>query len=148
MSLAVFTARVSSRDTDRFDVTRKSGGPQGEPFAPSWAILRPALDARKEAERMHTMVIRAAEKATGGKLDRQSKEDGLAMLVAPLWAAYVPAYRLEMLASYRAHRAAWEALLARPRVVLCCYCGSSTWCHRRLLAGYLAKLGATDGGEL
>lgn len=42
MRAEVWTARVSSRDPDRFDITRGSGGAQGDPFAPSWAILRPA----------------------------------------------------------------------------------------------------------
>lgn len=46
MSLIVYTSRISSRDPDRFDVTRKSGKEDGLAFAPSWAILRPALEVR------------------------------------------------------------------------------------------------------
>lgn len=50
MSLDVFTARISSRDPDRFDITRKSGGAAGVIFAPSWAILRPALARMKSGD--------------------------------------------------------------------------------------------------
>lgn len=45
MALQVWTARISSRDSDRFDITRKSGE---KAFAPSWGTLRPVLEARKE----------------------------------------------------------------------------------------------------
>ena len=64
-----------------------------------------------------------------------------------LWSAYVHAYRHEMRASYKAHRAAWDALLARERVTLVCYCTDAEHCHRRVLARILVKLGATDQGE-
>ena len=61
MSLIVHTARVSYGGADRLDVTRKSAGPEGIVFAPSWAILRPALDLLKCAE---TWARRAATRAT------------------------------------------------------------------------------------
>lgn len=44
MPLAVWTARISTKDSDAFDVTRKSGNPT---FAPSWKILGPMLDIRR-----------------------------------------------------------------------------------------------------
>lgn len=44
MPLAVWTARISTKDPDALDVTRKSGDPT---FAPSWTILRPVLDRRR-----------------------------------------------------------------------------------------------------
>jgi hypothetical protein len=44
MSLEVWTARVSTRDPDVFDVTRKTGH---FAFAPSWALLCPLLDDRR-----------------------------------------------------------------------------------------------------
>ena len=43
MTTRVYTARISYRGTDRLDVTRKSAKADGLPFAPSWAILGPAL---------------------------------------------------------------------------------------------------------
>lgn len=64
------------------------------------------------------------------------------------WALYVPAFRAEMLASYRRRRPSWDWLLSQPEVTLCCYCRDPDRCHRRLLAGtILPKLGAVDGGE-
>jgi len=61
---------------------------------------------------------------------------------------YTAAYHQLMLTSYRLHRDKWEELLARSRVVLVCFCPSGTFCHRTLLAGYMQKLGAKNGGEL
>jgi len=57
------------------------------------------------------------------------------------WAFYAPRYVDEMRRSWRAHRAAWQGLLARERVVLVCYCPMPGNCHRSLLAGILLKLG-------
>jgi uncharacterized protein YeaO (DUF488 family) len=57
-------------------------------------------------------------------------------------------YVAEMRVSYRERRAAWVELLAKPRVVLACYCDSPVRCHRRLLAAILEKLGAEVRGEL
>ena len=128
MSLDVWSARVSSRDPDRLDITRKSGGPAGVIFAPSWRILRPALDR-----------IRIASQMDG---------PGREAMEADTWARYVPAYLAEMRASYKADRAAWDALLARPRVVLACYCTDPRRCHRTVLGrDILPRLGATWCGE-
>jgi len=120
--LRVRTARVTYSRPDRLDITRKSAGPDGLPFAPSWSILRPAL-----------ALLRS------GRMDASG------------WAAYVDRYTDEMRASYRDNHAAWSALLARPAVVLVCYCSitpARPWCHRRVLAGLLAKCGARDDGEV
>lgn len=115
MTLRIHTARITYRGADRLDITRKSAPPEGMPFAPSWAILGPALKARKEG-----------------------RED---------WPSYVAAYTAEMRASYQQKRTAWDALLARGEVTLCCYCTDGDRCHRRILAGILTKLGAIDEGE-
>jgi uncharacterized protein YeaO (DUF488 family) len=113
----VHTARVSTSDPDRFDITRKSGA---FAFAPSWPLLRPYL-AKRQA----------------GTL---TPED---------WPAYVEAYTAEMRESYRGKRAEWAALLARPRVVLVCYCTDPNECHRTILArDILPKFGATYVGEI
>jgi hypothetical protein len=130
----VWTARIVSKDPDRFDVTRKSGGAAGTVFAPSWAILSPALAARKEAQRL----------LTGIPLYQAA-----ALVERNAWESYVPAFMAEMRGSYKAHRAAWESLLARDRVVLVCYCTDPHRCHRTLLArDILSTLGATYRGEV
>jgi hypothetical protein len=133
-SLLVHTARISCRDPDRLDITRKSGGPAGIPFAPSWDILQPVLEARRKTAKFDLRIPEHAREAE--RLEEEA------------WAAYVPAFTEEMRRSYRRHRGHWDALLARSRVVLVCYCVDEDGCHRRLLAKMLEKLGATDGGEL
>jgi hypothetical protein len=131
MGLIVQTARVSYGGSDRLDITRKSGGPEGVVFAPSWAILRPTLDARERWKREGTPACNHTVESGG------------------LWYAYEKAFLAEMRDSYRLNRGTWDALLARGRVVLCCYCADPNQCHRRILAGtVLAKLGATDAGEV
>ena len=119
MTLHAYSARINSADPDRLDVTRKSGT-AGLPFAPSWDILAPALRARRT--------------------------DGASTEL--YWPRFAERYRAEMRVSYRAQRPAWDALLAQGRVVLVCYCVDAEHCHRALLRGILAKLGARDGGEL
>lgn len=115
MTLHVFTARIEHRDPDALDITRMTGNPA---FAPSWAILKPALAGMRAGD-------------------------------AAAWDAYVPAYLAEMRESYRRDRAEWDALLARERVVLCCYCVDSTRCHRTVLGRtVLTTLGAFFLGEL
>lgn len=124
MTLQIFTARIGCRDADVLDVTRagaeKRPGP-GSAFAPSRALLNPYI-ARRRAGR----------------------------LTAADWQEYSERYREEMRQSYRANRAAWDALLARDRVVLACYCVAipEIQCHRVLLARILEQLGAVYGGEL
>lgn len=122
MSLQVYTARVGCKDSDAFDVSRKSGT-AGLFLAPSWTILRPALDARRTGDE---------------DIEREA------------WERYVPAYLDEMRHSYKRNRAQWDALLARSRIVALCYCTNGRYrCHRGLLAEQiLTKLGAIDGGEL
>lgn len=119
MPLQVHTARINIKDPDRLDITRKSGT-EGLFLAPSWNILGPALLARKS-----------------GTPDIE------------WWGFYVKAYLLEMRDSYRKEREKWEALLAQPRVVICCYCNHPEHCHRHLLrTRVFPKLGAVDCGEI
>lgn len=134
MTVQVYTARVSYRGPDRLDVTRKSAPPEGLVFAPSWAILRPALDALAVARSM-----RAAAEHAG----TQRPDD------AVLAESCVEMERAaEMRESYRRKRAAWNALLARDEVTLCCYCTDPEACHRTLLARkILPCLGAVYVGE-
>ncbi len=116
MSLKVWTDRISSKDPDAFDVTRKSGH---KAFAPSWKILGPALDRRRSGREV-------------------TDEE---------WKAYAAAYYEEMALSRKREPDVWATLLARPRVVLTCYCTNVSRCHRTLLARLLEKLGATFEGE-
>ena len=53
MTLQVYTARIGrwmKGEPDAIDITRKSARPEWLFLAPSWAILRPALEARKKAD--------------------------------------------------------------------------------------------------
>lgn len=45
MPLDVWTARISTRDPDAFNITRKSGHAE---FAPSWTLLNTILHIRQE----------------------------------------------------------------------------------------------------
>lgn len=130
MTLRVLTARISSRDPDALDITRGTADRMrnagkvspGRFLAPSAVLVFPTLRAMKAAP------------------DEAARD--------VVWAGYVEAFRLEMRASYARNRGEWEALLARPRAVLVCMCVDPERCHRRLVAGYLAKLGAVDEGEM
>jgi hypothetical protein len=138
-ALRVYTSTRWHRDPDAFDISRGNGGPAAIPFAPSKAILLPALAARAQAKLVSPDEARAIENA--------------------MWAIYEPAYRAEMRRSYVENRAAWDRLLARERVVLQCYCPLDArlpatellargHCHRVLLAQYLTACGAVYMGEL
>lgn len=144
MTLHVFTSRLWLRDPDTFDITRGQqvhGARRAGSivFAPSKSILVPALEARSRAKK--------ASPADAAGIESE------------MWSRYAPAYRDEMRRSYREHRAAWDALLARERVVLTCYCALDArlqvtdllargHCHRVLLAGFLVACGAVYGGEI
>lgn len=114
----VWTARIGYRGCDGLDVTRKSAGADGRPFAPSWAILSPELDARRRGED-----------------------------AAARWPAYVAAYEREMRESERRDPGAWQRLLGRESVTLLCYCDDPAHCHRSVLARLLGARGATVCGE-
>lgn len=60
---------------------------------------------------------------------------------------YARRYRRMMLGSFKTNRAAWERVAAMDRVVLCCYCRPGAFCHRRLLAEYLARAAQALGKE-
>lgn len=130
MTLELWTSRISTRDPDAFNITRKSAT-DGIVFAPSWAILTPALEAMRRATRV----------------GRENPKEATRIREVT-WTRYAVDYRQEMRDSYAEHRAAWDALLARPRVVMVCYCVDAAHCHRLLLAGYLGRLGAAVRGEL
>lgn len=141
MPLQVFTAPFRTRDRDRLDITRggcdlarDAGRPApGEFLAPSAALLGPFVGARRAVDDAGKLLpfprwVQAAHEA--------------------LWQRYKPRYRAEMVASYRCRRAEWDALLARERVTLVCFCADPEHCHRRLAAGFLAMCGAVNRAEL
>lgn len=118
MSLLVYTARMGRRWPDGLPVTRKIvTHKDGLPFAPSAPLLDEFLAHRKAGR----------------------EED--------VWPEYVRRYTAEMRASYRDHRAAWDALLARESVTLLCFCPDPSRCHRGVLAGILGRCGAVVIGE-
>ncbi len=90
----------------------------GSTFAPSWRLLKPFLAARKN-----------------GLETEETRQK------------FADAYLEEMRAVAKSDPIAWKTLLAREQVTLCCYCRAGQFCHRLLLAGILAKLGARLRGE-
>lgn len=126
----------------------------GAPWAPSLAILRPALKAREAAKRMcevtgrHKEVEEAEQRAWERYLhgDTTTRTRG---------------FLAEMKESRREKEIAWGWLLARrpqsplrnpppapSRVVLQCFCADASRCHRTVVAGLLGELGAVVRGEL
>lgn len=220
MTLVVHTARISTRDPDAFDVTRKGALlwalrplPEGRVMVdelvrwPQQATGQAAqhfgsgkpschLTTDGPLEGLHALAERiglrrawfqAPPKASAPHYDLTPSKRAAALKVgavavsaqeqiaaryareaaapgapfAPSWAIlgaakrgelawreYAPRYVAEMRLSYRANRAAWDALVARERVVLTCYCVAPAECHRTLLAEILGKLGAELRGEL
>ena len=134
----VYTARLGAYvGADALDVTRKTGRGVGLALAPSWAILRPALDART-----HAQALLAAPLLTPHAVAEAAR------IEAEAWATYEPAYLAEMRRSYAEQRDAWNLLLVCPLLTLCCYCPDPERCHRTLLARtILPTLGCTYAGE-
>jgi hypothetical protein len=130
LALRVWTARLDGQpaDPDDIDITRAGADRAtrarlpfpGQIWAPSWATLTPALQARQ----------------LGGDAAEQA------------WVAYSATFLEEMRRSWSTHRPAWRAMLARDRVVLRCRCRDAARCHRSLVAGCLSKLGGVSCGEL
>ncbi|MGN6107719.1 MAG: DUF488 family protein, N3 subclade [Kofleriaceae bacterium] len=156
----VYSARLTYPGPDRFDITRATADKQlargeespGAPFAPSWAVLSPALKARRRADAVMAECKRLLEAEGASDIptfdpfvyQRQAED-----IEAAAWEAYQPAFVREMRASWVQHRQAWLRLLRRPRVVLVCFCTNPEHCHRGLLRSViLPALGAIDGGEL
>lgn len=139
MTLQAYSARVTYAGPDRLDVTRKTGS-DGLFLAPSWRLLAPYKRALEALDR--------ERKTAQAMLDARALED-LDADAARLWARYARGYTEEMRNSYRLNGAAWDALLARERVVLVCYCTDAERCHRAILrAEILPRLGVRDCGEL
>jgi uncharacterized protein (DUF488 family) len=129
-----------ARGEDVLDITRKGADPVGVIFAPSDALLIPILAARKRQRRLF---------ATCFDTPRAQLVEEARAIEEEAWAWYVPRYLDEMRASYRRQRRAWDALLARERVCLVCFCPKAERCHRTVLATQiLPRLGATFVREI
>lgn len=143
MTLEVWTGRYGLVDPARVDITR-SGADRaiqaGEPLPAGW-ILAPSADLLWGAKRaLGTLeALRLAARVEGAeywaRADRIGEE-------------YAVKYKAEMRASYRTRRAEWEALLARDRAVLVCFCADAARCHRSIAAAILGCCGATVRGEI
>lgn len=118
MTARIHTGRIGYRGDDGLPVTRRVvTHPDGLPFAPSDALLSWGLAERR-----------------AGRGDA-------------MWPTYERRYTDEMRASYRAHRAAWDALLSRDEVTLLCFCHDPSRCYCGVLARLLVRCGATYEGE-
>jgi hypothetical protein len=178
MTLHVFTARMGrwmKNDPCAMDITQKSAR-EGLFLAPSWTILRPALEARTRADTL-LKECQAEAKRLGGYEDK----DGLPTfdpftyqheaeaITDGAWSIYKSQYVAEMRISIgmkpdhrqwtddtqaawdrgvRPSPADWRWLLGLTRVILCCYCSDIAHCHRTILRqDILPTLGAEDCGE-
>lgn len=163
MTLRIWTAHLSVEHPASLDITRAgvlraqkaNRKAPGECFAPSSALVFPFLDFRRNVEAL----------AASGECDLAKVLDDAA------WQAYGRLYHAEMnvsrgmpletwgplerLAKTRQVRpmpAAWDWWMTRERVCFKCACktapGKDLRCHRVLLAGLLASLGAIYEGEV
>ena len=139
--LQVYTARIDCTDADALDITRmgatraakERASFPGEPFAPSWEIVAAAKHSRTFVETWR----KAGNDDKASEIERRH------------FAQVMQQYVAEMRASYRRHRGAWDALLGRPRVVLCCFCTNPELCHRTVLGrDILTRMGAVFCGEV
>lgn len=134
MTLLVHTTRIGSpfarSREDVLDITARSGCELGKAFAPSWRILRPAINIRAQIKQATMRGLVTTE------LERELRA---------AWDVYGPAYHAEMRASWRANRRAWEKLLSSPTRTLVCYCAPDVdgelRCHRVILAHLLERTG-------
>lgn len=152
--LVVETARISYGGPDKLNVTRGSGGPLGNAFAPSHDLLARYMESIRVARRIETdaeahekTVSQARPDMTGLILKKAKIEAEEAR--ARAFEAYAPEFLAEMRESYVKNRRLWHTLLAKGHVVFVCYCVDPERCHRFLLrTKVFPKLGAVDGGEL
>ncbi len=113
-------------DQGTLDISRGTGGDLGKPFAPSWALLKPALAGMRQG---------------GATADRA-------------WAWYVPRFNEEMRVSQGRYPEAWANAEEQARtasLILACHCVPNTpgeRCHRYLVAKLLVIRGSLYLGEV
>lgn len=130
--LQVSTSRIGYVGQEGLNVTRGSGTEFGKLFAPSWSILRPALEGLKKAQHLRNQ---------GLELEAHQLAD-------QTWEPYRNLYIEEMRESYKKNKDSWKRLLGMHKVALLCYCMNSETCHRTVLANILVKCGARYVGEI
>lgn len=124
----LYTARASAYDgPDAINIMAIGGSPEGARFAPPPGLVQPMLVARKKAR---------AYVAAPTSREFQAR-----------WAEYSAAYLGYMHRARMADPEPFAALLGQELVTLVCACPVVTYCHRGLLAGMLAELGADYQGE-
>lgn len=145
--LIIHTSQISRyRGIDAFDITRKSGGDAGDPFAPSQKLLDQALTARDQVKRWRDS---AQDLFTGTTEDRRNALERADELESRTWRMYVPAFVEEMRSSLRAKEKAWRnLLLTHDRIVLICYCDNHLQCHRGLIIELLFRAARKFGREI
>lgn len=129
--MRLFTSKISYDGEDRFDITRKSGGARGQPFAPREDVF---LAAVKHKMDLRNRLTRVSE---GTHVD----------LVFRRWQEYAKSYLAWIEHSQVLFAPAWAELLAKRELTIVCYCDVPTRCHRSLLATELVRLGACYEGE-
>lgn len=110
---------------------------EGRIFAPDWNMVLEHKQAMKEI-----------------KADIYLSEEDRKRKMLEANGRYSEQYKKMMRESYRKHREIWENVLRgyipgikerQDRVVFCCYCPPSQFCHRKLLAQMFVKLGERIG---
>jgi hypothetical protein len=124
----------------------------GEPWAPSWGLLKPALAALDEAEHLRGQAC-ALRPVMPEEVERQLAQLAQAEgIEVNAWNAYTTGFRAEMAESWISRRRRWRWALGLAELHLACTCSRERairgLCHRVLVAGMLGALGAAVKGEM
>lgn len=163
MTLRIWTAHLSVEHPASLDITRAgvlraqkaNRKAPGECFAPSSALVFPFLDFRRNADALTT----AGEGDLGKVLDDAAWQAYIRLFMAEMSVSrgtpretWGPLEQLAVSRGVRPMPDAWAWWLSRERACLKCACkaapGQELRCHRVLVAGLLASLGAIYEGEV
>ena len=118
----LYTSRIAYRGADRLDTTVKSGGGLGKLLAPTWVLVG------------------------GVKRHETQDRDARWLKYRPLThEQYTDGYYGLLRERYKAASAPFMELVQRERLVICCYCAASAFCHRHLAVDILSKIAAYHG---
>lgn len=145
--LIVRTSQISRyRGHGAFDITRKTGGESGEPFAPSQGLLEAALAARDQVKRLRES---ATDLFAGTTEDRRSAAARADEIEELSWRTYVVGFIEEMRTSLRTRERSWRKMLCADGILtLICYCDNQLRCHRGLLVELLFRAARKFGVEV